>query len=145
MIADRVLVGASAAQWLCGIGGLALSLRRGHAFAFLFLRGKPEKVRRDSVLLGTALSAPMPMLALQAASTVVLSRGPSTGARTTLGVLGAAMVGGYLGEELVRHRMTRGGADPVETPLVAAGVGLATVMAGLGLRNRGALRSVAGR
>ena len=47
--------------------------------------------------------------------------------------LGLAMVPGYLGEKLVRRRLTRSGYDRLETPLVIAGVQLAGLMAFLGL------------
>jgi hypothetical protein len=39
------------------------------------------------------------------------------------------MVPGYLVERLDRRRLTRVGADPVETPAVVVGVGLAAAMA----------------
>jgi hypothetical protein len=101
-------------------------------------RGSPEHVVRDSVLMGTALSAPATMLVTQAVATVLLARGNLTRGDTgpadrVLGVLGAAMVAGYLGEALVRRRLRPSGFDPLETPLVATGIVLAAAMAGLGL------------
>ena len=114
---------------------MAIAIREGHAFHLLFLRGRPETVARDALLVGTALSAPPLMLTTQAAATVALLRGPSPAAQTTLGVLGAAMIGGYLGEELVRHRLTPAGWDPQESSLVVAGLSLSAVMATLGLRD----------
>ena len=51
-----------------------------------------------------------------------------------LGLLGAVMVAGSLGERLVRQRLVPSGWDPLETPLVLAGIGLAGAMAVLGLR-----------
>ena len=44
------------------------------------------------------------------------------------------MTPGYLGEKYVRARLRPGGRDPVETPLVAASIGLAAAMAVLGHR-----------
>jgi hypothetical protein len=58
------------------------------------------------------------------------SSGP---ADRVLGVLGAAMVAGYLGEALVRRRLRPSGFDPRETPLVVTGIGLTAAIAGLGL------------
>ncbi len=51
-----------------------------------------------------------------------------------LGSLGAAYVGGYLGERVVRERLSPGGWDPVETPVAATGLTLAAAMGFLGLR-----------
>ena len=54
-----------------------------------------------------------------------------------LGVLGAAMVAGYLAERLARRRLLPSGWDAAETPVVIAGMGLAAVMALLSLRSEG--------
>ncbi len=51
---------------------------------------------RNSVLLGTAESAPLVMVAAQAWATYRLMRGPDETARKILQALGAAMVGGCL-------------------------------------------------
>jgi hypothetical protein len=51
-----------------------------------------------------------------------------------LRVLGAVMVAGYLMERRDRQRLTPGGADPVETPLVVAALGLSVAMALAGRR-----------
>jgi hypothetical protein len=52
-----------------------------------------------------------------------------------LGLLGAAMVGGYLAERLVRHRLTVRGWHSVESSVSIAGLALggATAVFGLGL------------
>jgi hypothetical protein len=134
------LATVAAGQLGAGGLGLAVAIRRRHAYDFLLFpfRGSPEHVVRDSVLMGTALSAPATMLVTQAVATVLLARGNLTGGDTgpadrVLGVLGAAMVAGYLGEALVRRRLRPSGFDPLETPLVTTGVVLAATMAGLGL------------
>jgi hypothetical protein len=145
------LAAASAAQLAAGGLGLAVAIRRRHAYDFLFvpffrgpfLRGSPEQVVRDSVLMGTALSAPATMLVTQAVATFHVARGHFARHNLTrddagpgdrvLGVLGAAMIAGYLGEALVRRRLRPSGFDPLETPLVATGIVLAATMAGLGL------------
>jgi hypothetical protein len=134
------LATVAAGQLGAGGLGLAVAIRRRHAYDFLLFpfRGSPEHVVRDSVLMGTALSAPATMLVTQAVATVLLARGNLTRGDTgpadrVLGVLGAAMVAGYLGEALVRRRLRPSGFDPLETPLVATGIVLAAAMAGLGL------------
>ena len=133
---DQVLVAVSAAQLATGVGGLALALRRRHAFDIPFWRGQPSAVGRDSLLMGTALSAPAVMLGAQAGAIAALLRGPSPAARRLLGGLGAAMVAGYLAERLVRHRLAPSGWDAAESPVIVAGISLAAAMALLGLRGR---------
>jgi hypothetical protein len=66
------------------------------------------------------------------AATVRLWRGPSRSARVVVAALGIAMVPGCLGEMLVRRRLTRSGYEPLETPIVIAGITLAAVTALLG-------------
>ena len=133
---DQVLVAVSAAQLATGVGGLALALRRRHAFDIPFMRGQESAVGRDSLLMGTALSAPAVMLSAQAGAITALLRGPSPAARRVLGGLGAAMVAGYLAERLVRHRLAPSGWDAAESPVIVAGISLAAAMALLGLRGR---------
>lgn len=87
------------------------------------------------------------MLFIQAAATTELIRPRTALAERVLGVLGAGMTLGYLGEELVRRRLRRSGWDPVESPLVAVGLGLASAMAvlGLGKRDTTQFRTCTGR
>ena len=134
---DQVLVAVSAAQLATGVGGLALALRRRHAFDIPFWHGQESAVGRDSLLMGTALSAPAVMLGAQAGAITALLRGPSPAARGVLGGLGAAMVAGYLAERLVRHRLAPVGWDRTESPVIVAGIGLAAAMALIGLRPTG--------
>ena len=130
----RLLATISAVQLAVGLLGLRTALQRRHAYEFLWLRGSPEHVARDAVTMGTALSAPGPMLGVQAvAVAAVVTRSDRRAARV-LGALGAMMVAGYLGERLVRERLTRAGWDPLESPLAVAGIGLSAAMAVLGLR-----------
>lgn len=133
---ERALVGVSLAQLVCGLTGMAVAIRGGHAFDLGFVRGTPERVARESILIGTAFSAPVTMLAAQAAlTTVVATRGSARGA-SGLQVLGALMAGGYLAERLVRHRLGRRGWETFESSLLAAGVGLAVAMFLLGRQAR---------
>ena len=117
---------------------MALAIRRRRACDILFWHGQESTVGRDSLLMGTALSAPVMMLGAQAWATAALVRSPSLAAERVLGGLGSAMVAGYLSERLVRRRVLPSGWDAAETPVVIAGMSLAAVMALLGLRSAGA-------
>lgn len=130
----RALIAASTLQLAVGLLGLRTALARRHAYEFLWLRGNPEHVARDALTMGTALSAPGPMMVLQGALIVTAATRGDRRAATVLGGLGAVMVAGYLGERLVRCRLTREGWDPLESPLAVAGIGLSAAMAVLGLR-----------
>src|SRR5262249_8555315 len=112
----EVLVVVSAAELATGIGGVALALRRRHAFDLPFWHGRESAVGHDSLLMGTALSAPAVMLGAQAGAITALLRGPSPAARRLLGGLGAAMAAGYVAERLVRHRLPPSGRGPAGAP-----------------------------
>lgn len=132
MTARWTLVAVSAAQLAAGAIGRYVALRDRRPFDVpVHWQGRPERVGRDSWLLGTGLSAPGLMLGVQAAATARLAAGPSAMATRTLGVLGACMVGGYLIEREVRSAMTPTGFDPVVTSVVSAGLVLAASMAAL--------------
>jgi hypothetical protein len=131
----KTLVGVSLAQLACGLTGMAVAIRRGHAYDVGFMAGGSERVARDSFIRGTAFSAPVTMLAAQAVLTAGVATRGSARAATGLQVLGALMTSGYLAERLVRHRLARRGWDPVESPLVAAGVALSVAMSLLGARD----------
>jgi uncharacterized membrane protein YraQ (UPF0718 family) len=134
---SRFLAAVSAAQLAVGLSGTALAIRRRRAFDIPLWRGQESAVGRDSLLMGTALSAPAVMLGAQACATAALVRGPNLAVERILGGLGAAMVAGYLAERLVRRRLLPSGWDAAETPVVASGMSLAAVMALLGLRSVG--------
>lgn len=115
---------------------MALAIRRQRAFDIPFWRGQQASVGRDSLLMGTALSAPAVMLAAQAWGITSLVRRPdAVAAQRTLGALGATMTAGYLAERLVRQRLRPAGWDRAETPVLFAGLSLAAVMAVIGLRS----------
>ena len=135
---NRMLAAVSVAQLASGLGGMALAIRRRHAFDVPFWRGQPSAVGRDCVLMGTALSAPVVMVAAQTWAIAALLRRPDASAERALGGLGAAMTAGYLGERLVRQRLIPAGWDKAETPVVVAGISLAAAMTVLGLRPHGA-------
>ena len=131
-----LLAGISAAQLGAGLAGLAVAVRRRHPYAFLVLRGDPDRIALDAIDIGTALSAPGVMLVAQATATAHLLRRRASLAERILGALGAAMMVGYLGEDLVRRRLRRSNWDRLESPLIAVGFGLASAMAVVGLRKR---------
>lgn len=132
----QALVAVSAAQLVVGLLGQLIALRRRRPYDTPLNRGRPEDVGRDSWTQGTAFSAPIVMLAAQGWATARLRAAPRDGARRALGGLGAVMTVGYLMERLGRHRLTPRGFDPVETPLVVAGLTGAAAMGVLGHRAR---------
>jgi hypothetical protein len=125
---QRLLAVLSGLQLATGVAGMAVAIRRRYAYDFLFLHGRSDRVARDALWMGTAYSAPTPMLVAQAIATVRVLRRPSPAA-IVLGALGAAMVPGYLGEARVRTRLSAAGRDPFETPLVVVAFALAATMA----------------
>ena len=132
-MARRSLVVVSAAQLAAGLAGLAVAIRRRRHFDLPLLHGSPEHVVRDSVVMGTAYSAPLSMLVAQLGSTVRMARVGDRRAARDLGVLGALMVPGYLFERFDRRALRHW--DPVETPIVVAGTGLAAAMVVLAVRD----------
>jgi hypothetical protein len=134
----RPVVAISVAQLVAGAAGQFLALRRGLAFniAVFGWKGQPDRVATDSWLLGTGLSAPVTMLAAQAALIAHFAATGSQNSARALGVLGAAMAGGYLVEQEFRKAMTPARWDHAVTPVAAAGFTLAVAMARLGLRSR---------
>jgi pimeloyl-ACP methyl ester carboxylesterase len=143
-IRSRLLAAVSVAQLATGVVGMVVALRRRHPYDVFWMHGRADAIARDTILKGTALSAPVSNLLAQAALTVGVARRPSRGAALALGGLGALQVAGYLGERLVRRRLRPSGWDAVETPLAVAGIGLAGAMAALGgqvERRGGAVRS----
>lgn len=136
MASARLLGGVSMAQLATGVAGMALAIKRRHPYNTPVKRGAPERVGRDSILNGTALSAPVTMLVTQAVAARVALRGAPSGADTVLGGLGATMVSGYLAESLCRRRLHPSDFDVSETPLVIMGISLSIAMAVLGFRER---------
>jgi hypothetical protein len=136
MAPRQALVAASVVQLAAGVAGQVIALRRRHPYDTPIMSGRAEDVGRDSFLSGTALSAPVVMLAVQTWAIRRLRARPADGARRTLGGLGVVMVAGYLMERLCRARLTPGGFDPVETPVVVVGLLGAAAMGVLGHRGQ---------
>jgi hypothetical protein len=128
---DRALGVTSALQLAAGIAGMAIAVRRGHAYHLPGFCGRPDKVARDSLIVGTAFSPPLVMLAAQGVATIRILRRETKRTKRVLGALGALMVTGYLGEQLVRRRLRPSGWVSVESPLLIVGIGSAAAMASL--------------
>ena len=125
----KALVSVAAAQLVTNAIGMAVALRRRHPFDVPFMRGDPDNVRRESILWGTAMSAPVVMLVTHTTALGMLARRPSRGAARLLGWIGAVNVAGYLAERLVRKRLSPSGWDGLESPMVMAGIFLGAAMA----------------
>ena len=123
-----MLAGVALAQAAVSVLGRSVALDRRLAYDLPVSSGRPEDVRRDSYLMGTALSPPVPMIVLQAVAAIAVARGPAPWAEKLLPRLGRTMVTGYLGEREVRRVLRRDGWDPVESPVAAAGLVLAAAM-----------------
>jgi hypothetical protein len=136
MTRRTVLVAIASAQLAAQVAGLAVALRRGRYYDVGFMRGSPERIRRDAVWSGTAYSAPVTMLAAQLWAIRRLRSRPDDVSRRVLGLLGVLNAPGYLSERSVRAHLRPGGWDRVETPLVATALGLAVATGVLGHQER---------
>jgi hypothetical protein len=136
MTSRRALVAVSAVQLAAGLAGQVVALRRRRHYDVPFMRGTPEHVARDSLWFGTSYSAPVYMVAAQAWAVARLAAGPHEPARQALRILGTAMISGYLMERFNRKLLTPTGLDPIETPIVAVGLGGSIAMAVLGRPDR---------
>lgn len=85
---DRLLAGVSAAQLAAGLVGMVVGLRRRHPYDVFWMHGSTDAIGRDVLTKGTALSAPVFMLVIQAALTAVAARRPSRRVAQALGGLG---------------------------------------------------------
>ncbi len=124
----RLLASLSTAQLSLNVAGLVLALRRRHAFDVPFMHGNPAHIGSQSIVFGTALSAPATLLIAQTLASIRLAQGPNQAATRLLQALGATYVGGYLAERRVRRCLTRSGWDRVESPLLAAALSLSIAM-----------------
>jgi len=136
MTPRRVLVTVATAQLATQLAGLAVALRRRRYYDVGFMRGSPETMARDAIFSGTAYSAPVTMLLTQAWAVRRLARSPDDLARRVLGMLGVLNVPGDLFERFDRQHLRPGGWDRVETPVIAASIGLAAAMGVLGHQAR---------
>ena len=123
------LVAVSTAQLAAQLAGHVVALRRRRHFDVPYMTGSPDHLGRDWLWFGTAYSAPSYMVAAQAWAVARLLRGPDERARQVLRLLGTCMIPGYLSERDCRRHLAPGALDPVESPVVAAGLGGAVAMA----------------
>ena len=126
------------------LAGLVLALRRRHAFDVPFMHGDPARIGRQSIVFGTALSAPIILLIAHGLASARLSQGPDPTASRLLRALGAVYVGGYLAERRVRRCFTRNGWDHVESPLLLTALVLSIAMLAVAQREDGGEDCVAG-
>lgn len=129
------LIFVAAAHLTVAMTSMKVAIDRRSPFHLPVLHGDPERVGRDSFVMGTALSEPVVMMVAEAGAICVLVGRPSPAAVATLGCLGAVNLPGYVLEQHVRLRLRPSGWDNLETPLVVAGIGLAAAMAKLALRD----------
>lgn len=134
MVQRSTLLTVSAIQLAAQLAGHVVALRRRRHFDVPFLVGSPDHLVRDWLWFGTAFSAPPYLLGPQLWATARLLRGPDDPARSVLRRLGTGLTFGYLSERCTRLRVSPGGFDPVETPVVVAGWGCAVAMAVLARR-----------
>jgi hypothetical protein len=81
----QLLVAVSAAQLASEVVGMIVALRRRHPYDVFWMHGQPDEITRDTLLRGTALSAPVSNLLTHAAMTAVVARRPSRRAEQALG------------------------------------------------------------
>ena len=139
----RTLVALSAVQLLTDLVGLAIATRRRQPgdLIGLHITLPRDHILRDSVVLGSAQSAPLVMVVAQAWATVTLASGRNLLALRTLRVLGAAMVAGCLVER--GSPLWPGHLDALSTPVFAASLGGAVAMAVLASPPQSAWRTPA--
>ena len=128
------LVAVARAQLAAQLAGLAVALRRQRYYDVGFMTGSAEHIKRDALWNGTAYSAPVTMLTAELWAIRRLTAGPDDVARRVLGGLGALNLAGYLSERFLRQHLRPRGFDPLETPVIVAGLALAAAMAVLGHR-----------
>ncbi len=126
------LVAVSLASLGANVAGMAVALRRRHPCDVPLVHGRRESIERDSLLIGTALSAPVLLLAVHVVATAVVATRWRPAASAVLAAVGGTYVPGYLAERLVRARLRPRGWDRVESPIALAGPALAVTMAALG-------------
>jgi hypothetical protein len=77
---NRLLAAVSVAQLATGIAGMVVALQRRHPYDVFWMHGTTDAIARDTIGKGTALSAPLSNLLVQAALTAVVARRPNRGA-----------------------------------------------------------------
>jgi hypothetical protein len=130
----KVLALVSLVQMIVQLAGARKAIRDRIPYDVPFGQGKPENVARDMWNMGSGLAAPWPILASQAAGTVLLLGRPRPWLRRAVGWLGAVYVLGILWERITLESFRH--PDRETTPLIASGLVLSVAMAWLGLAGR---------
>ncbi|GAB3345185.1 hypothetical protein [Modestobacter lapidis] len=134
MVHRSTLVAVSTAQLAAQVAGHVVAVRRRRHFDVPLMTGSPEHLVRDWLWFGTAYSGPPYLLGLQLWAIARLLGGPDDRARWVLRWLGTGLTLGYPSERWNRVRVSRGGLDLLETPIVATGWSCAMAMAVLARR-----------
>jgi len=138
--ARGALVACSAAQMVTSTVALRYAVEQGLAvdlpYAGITRRG--DDVPRDSWYLGTGVSQPLLLMAVQISATSCLVRRSSALAALTLTGIGAVMLNGYVTGGPSRRALGPGNWTRDVTPLTAAGLLLSAGMTAFGV---GALRA----
>jgi hypothetical protein len=130
----KVLASVSLVQLIVQLAGARKALRDQIPYDLPLMQGKAENIARDLWTIGSRLSAPGPLLAAQAAGTVLLLVRPRPWLREAIGYLGAVYIPGILSERVTRESFRHPNREI--TPLTASALGLSIAMALLGLAGR---------
>jgi hypothetical protein len=134
VVTMKILAAVSVAQLLIQVVSARKAIRDQVPYDTPFGRGKPENVARDMWSQGSGMSAPWPVLAAQAAGTLVLFGKHPSWVGKALGWLGGSYIYGYLSERSVRASFRH--PEMKTTPLTVLGTVLSIAMALLGLARR---------
>jgi hypothetical protein len=127
----KMLMAVSATHLVVAVVSMRVAMARRSPFHLPILHGDPNRMARDSLGMGTALSEPVVMMVTEVWALTMLARRASPGAVAVLGWLGASNVPGYLLEQQVRTRLRPRGWDRVESSLAVGGLVLSAAMATL--------------
>ena len=140
-VARAGLVACSMAQMVTSTVALRYAVEQGLAvdLPYVGIRRRGDDVPRDSWYLGTGVSQPLLLMAVQMTATSCLLRRPSAPAALALTGIGAVMLNGYVTGGPSRHALTAGGWSREVTPLAGVGLLLSAGMTvfGIGTLRRG--------
>ena len=132
--ARGALIACSALQMVASTVALRYAVEQGLAvdlpYARIHRRG--DDVPRDSWYVGTGVSQPLLLMAVQLAATSCLVRRQSALAALTLTGIGAVMLNGYLTGGPSRRALVPGGWSREVTPVTGAGLVLSAGMTAFG-------------
>jgi hypothetical protein len=130
----KILAAVSMASVLVNVASARKAIRDQVPYDSPSGRGKPENVARDMWTMGSGMSAPWPVLAVQTIGTLMLFGKPRPWVGRALGWMGLSYVYGYLSERSVRASFRH--PDMKTTPLTVLGTVLSIAMALSGLARR---------